>query len=116
MQAAGLDTFTGALHKTPYKETLVYDAIEPFRPIIDRMVIEICTDGTILPQHFKQVTNGYWLSKEGKKVIIPAYAAYLQERIKLENNVATIQNHMYLQARKLKLTIQNTENHVSDIL
>lgn len=116
LQAAGLDTFAGALHKTPYKETLVYDAIEPFRPIIDRMVIKMCMDGLVLPIHFKQVTNGYWLSKQGKKNIISAYAAYLQERIKLENKVATIQNHMYLQARKLKKTIKNTEHHVSDTL
>lgn len=108
LQAAGLDTFVGALHKTPFKETLVYDAIEPFRPIIDRLVMRLCLENTLSQIHFKQVTTGYWLSKEGKKVIIPAYATYLHEKIKIENNVASIQNHMYLQARNLKLTIQNT--------
>ena len=44
-------------------ETLVYDAIEPFRPLIDRLVIEMCLTKAILPKHFKQVSNGFWLSK-----------------------------------------------------
>ena len=106
LQAAGLDTFVGALHKTPFKETLVYDAIEPFRPIIDRLVLNLCVKNTLKPIHFKEVTNGYWLNKEGKKILIPAYADFIQSKIKIKNNVTTIQNHMYLQAKKLKLTIK----------
>lgn len=116
LQAAGLDTFVGALHKTPFKETLVYDAIEPFRPVIDRLLINLCIKNELLPLHFKQVANGYWLSKEGKKLIIPAFADYLESKIKLENNMASIQNHMYLQARQLKLTIQNQDKNVSPVL
>lgn len=116
LQAAGLDTFVGALHKTTFQETLVFDAIEPFRPIIDRLLLSICLKNELTPLHFKQITNGFWLSKEGKKVIIPAFADYLQTKIKLESNVTSIQNHMYLQARKLKLTIQNTESNVPAIL
>ncbi len=112
LQAAGLDTFVGALHKTTFKETLVFDAIEPFRPVIDRLVIKMCLEKQLLPKHFKQVNNGFWLSKEGKKLIIPQYASYLQIRIKMENKILSIQNHMYLQARKLKLTIKNYENNV----
>jgi len=116
VQAAGLDAFVGALHITPFKESLVFDSIESFRPVIDRLLIQICKDNLLQDKHFKEVKNGYWLSKEGKRLIIPKYAEYLQKRIKIENMVSSIQNHIYWQLRKLKITIQNQFNNVSDIL
>lgn len=116
VQASGLDSFVGALHTTPYKESLVFDSIEPIRPIIDRLLLQICKDQLLQDKHFKKVTNGFWLSKDGKKLIIPLYADFLQTRIKINNKVTTIQNHIYLNLRNLKLLIQNTENNVSTIL
>ncbi len=116
VQAAGLDAFAGALHTSPFKESLVFDSIEAFRPIIDRLLIKICKDQLLEAKHFKAIKNGYWLSKEGKRLLIPLYAEYLQKRIKFEDKVNSIQNHIYWQLRKLKIIIQNQENNVSDIL
>jgi len=116
VQAAGLDSFVGALHTTPYKESLVFDSIEPIRPIIDRLLLQICKDKLLQDKHFKKVTNGFWLSKDGKKLIIPLYADFLQTRIKINNKVTTIQNHIYLNARKLKIKIKNQENNVPNTL
>ncbi|AMC10201.1 hypothetical protein Lupro_02560 [Lutibacter profundi] len=116
IQAAGLDSFMGALHTTPYKESLVFDSIEPFRPIIDRLLLQICKEELLEDKHFKKIANGYWLSREGKKLIIPLYTDYLQSRIKIENKVSSITNHIYLNSRKLKIQIQNQENHVLNTL
>jgi len=116
IHAAGLDTFMGALHTTPFKESLVFDSIEPFRPIIDRLLLQLCKDELLQDIHFRKVANGFWLSKEGKKLIITQYAGYLQKRIKIENKITSIENHIYLSARKLKIQIQNQENHVPNSL
>src|SRR5690606_17902740 len=93
--AAGLDTYTGGLHTTPYKETLVFDCIEPFRPIVDRLLLQLCREQSLTPFHFRAVPNGYWLNKAGKKVIIPAYVDYLVQRIKFQGRILSIENHMY---------------------
>lgn len=109
LYAAGLDTFTGGLHTTPYKEALVYDCIEPFRPIMDRLLLKMCSEQILQDNHFKAVPNGYWLSKEGKKIIVPAYVDYLAQRIKFQEKVLSIENHIYHFARNLKLTIQENQ-------
>lgn len=108
VQSAGLDPFCGTLHKTQFGETLVYDFIEPFRPIIDRLLIDLCLNHILANQHFTALPNGYKLNREGKKIILPAYAEYMNQRIKWQNNVTSIRNHMFLHARRLKQTIKNT--------
>jgi len=115
LQAAGLDTFVGALHTTPYKESLVYDSIEPIRPIIDRLLLNVCREEQLKTKHFLALEKGYWLSKEGKKLLIPQYTDYLQNRIKIKDKVTTIENHLYLWARKLKVII-NTTSDVPTVL
>lgn len=108
LQSAGLDTFCGTLHKTQYGETLVYDFIEAFRPIIDRLLIELCQAETLKDKHFTAIPNGYKLNREGKKLILPSYADYMQQRINWENKVTGIRNHMFLHARRLKQTINKS--------
>lgn len=105
LHAAGLDTFTGGLHTTPYKETLVFDCIEPFRPIMDRLLLQLCNNQLLADIHFKAVSNGFWLSKEGKRLVLTAYADHLASRIKLNQKVLSIENHIYHFARNLKNTI-----------
>lgn len=108
IQSAGLDPFCGTLHKTQFGETLVYDFIEPFRPIIDRLLINLCLNHTLTDQHFTAIPKGYKLNKKGKKIILPAYASYMHQRINWQNKVTGIRNHMFLHARRLKQTINNT--------
>ncbi|MDO5976948.1 CRISPR-associated endonuclease Cas1 [Flavivirga jejuensis] len=111
MRIAQRFLYSKAIHTTPFKESLVFDMIEIFRPIMDRLLIGLCQENQLKPIHFKRVTGGFWLSKAGKKVVITAFNKYLVQRIKIENRVATIQNHMYLQAQHLKLLI-NTDYDV----
>lgn len=114
--AAGLDSFVGALHTTPFKESLVFDSIEIFRPIIDRLLLQICKDELLEDKHFKKVKDGFWLSKEGKRLIIPLYTNYLESRIKVENKVSSIKYHIYLNSRKLRILIKNYPQNVSNTI
>ncbi|MFK7786622.1 MAG: CRISPR-associated endonuclease Cas1 [Crocinitomicaceae bacterium] len=116
IHATGLDTFVGALHKTPYKENLVFDCIESFRPIVDRLLIEICREELLNDTHFKVVKNGIWLSRSGKRRIIEKYNEYLHQRIRFQGKVRTIQHHMYAHVKDLKERINNFEAHVPDHL
>ncbi|AUP81171.1 hypothetical protein C1H87_21630 [Flavivirga eckloniae] len=56
-------------------------------------------------KHFTPLKNGIWMRKEGKKVIIPNCASYLNKHIKLNQKVLSIKNHMFLQSRMLKQNI-----------
>lgn len=116
VQAAGLNPYCGTLHKVKYGETLVFDFIEPFRPIVDRLLIKLCLENTLENNHFTPIKNGYQLNRKGKKIILPAYAAYMQKRIKWQNRVASIRNHLFTHARNLKLTIENNVKDVSNFL
>lgn len=70
---AGLDPAIGIMHAEEYnKPVFVYDAIEPFRPWTDKVVIELCMQKIFTAQHFEKKENGIWLSKSGKQILIPA--------------------------------------------
>ncbi|HHG83354.1 MAG TPA: CRISPR-associated endonuclease Cas1 [Bacteroidetes bacterium] len=71
---AGLDPQTGILHREEYnRPAFVFDAIEPFRPWVDRLVGEMALSGTIKSTWFDQQPQKVWLSKSGKKEFIPAW-------------------------------------------
>ncbi len=109
IQSAGLDTFCGTLHKTQYGETLVYDFIEPFRPIVDRLLVDLCLEKVWEDKHFTEIKGGYKINREGKKVLLPKYADYMNQRINWQNKVSSIRNHMFLHSRRLKNLINTTE-------
>jgi len=116
LQAAGLDTFMGVLHKTTYKETLVYDFIELFRPVMDRLLIQMCCENLWQSVHFTPIEGGYLLNRTGKKLIFSHYSEFLHQRINWRDKVTTIENHIFHEARRLRNSIEKTEMHVSDIL
>lgn len=115
IQSAGLDPYCGTLHKTRYGETLVFDMIEPFRPIVDRALIDLCMKEILVAKHFTPIANGYKINREGKKIMLPMYATYMYQRIKWQGKVTSVRNHMFLHARQLKEMIEETE-YVFDFL
>lgn len=116
LHAAGLDTYTGVLHKTAYKETLVFDFIECFRPIIDRLLLDSCLNKTWKYNHFSSTKEGILLTKSGKKILLPMYSSYMQQKIEWLGKVSTIRNHMHLHARRLQMQINHINENVSYIL
>jgi CRISPR-associated protein Cas1 len=81
---AGLDPYTGILHADQYggRPTLVYDAIEPYRPWADAVAVALALEGRIGPEAFEERENpveGLWLSPRGKDVVIGAMLHYLEE-------------------------------------
>ncbi len=107
--AKGLDPFIGVLHTDFYsKPTLVYDLIEPIRPLIDRILIELILDNKLAEVHFIKKEQGYWISKRGKRVIIPSFNDYLQKRILKDGSVKRLKDHIYAESNMLGNLINET--------
>lgn len=71
---AGLDPHIGVMHRETYnKPAFVFDAIEPFRPWIDRLVAELAISGEMKSTWFEIAKDSVWLAKEGKRTFIPKW-------------------------------------------
>lgn len=106
--AKGLDPFTGMLHTDNYNNpTLVYDLIEPIRPIIDRILISTVKENKLFPDCFVRKSNGYRLSKKGKKILIPTFNEYLNKRIKFNNKIKSLKEHIYTLSNDLGNIIES---------
>lgn len=100
--AKGFDPFAGFLHTDNYlKTSLVFDIIEPFRPFIDRILIDLINNNMIDPSHFEEKNPGFWLNKKGKHIIIPAFNDHLEKRIKAWNKVMRLKDHIYNESFEL---------------
>lgn len=68
---AGLDPHLGFLHTDNYaKKSLVFDLIEPFRIIGERVVVLLFTGRRAQAGFFEEVPGGIGLSKEGRAFLI----------------------------------------------
>jgi CRISPR-associated endonuclease Cas1 len=57
--AAGLDPSVGYLHAShPGRAPLVYDLMEPFRPLVDRLVLQFLSSHTFSPCDVTVVASG----------------------------------------------------------
>lgn len=80
---SGLDPYIAVLHADRYgaAPTLVFDAIEPYRPWADRVAVQLAASGQIGAEAFEPDPDerGLWLSRSGKDVVIDAMLAFLEE-------------------------------------
>lgn len=84
VQAAGFDPYLGFLHSLDYgRPSLALDIMEEFRPIlIDSLVVRICNDGRIRPEHFRpgEGERPIIITDEGKRAFLTAF----EERMRTE--------------------------------
>ena len=106
--AAGLDPHLGFLHADEYDQpTLAFDAIEPFRPWVDRLLIEKAMANELYKSHFDQNKEGCYLNKEGKKVLIPLYNDWAEDRRRWQGKQLSNKNHIYQFAGLLAQQLRN---------
>ncbi|MEL7340259.1 MAG: CRISPR-associated endonuclease Cas1 [Bacteroidota bacterium] len=99
--AAGLDPHLGLLHSDEYnKPVLAFDLIEPFRPFVDRLLMEECFIHALEDSHFTRNQYGLFLNKSGKAYLIPLFNDHLRKEVKWLGRSTRFKNHiMYLAAR-----------------
>ncbi len=107
--AKGLDPFIGYMHTDNYQKTsLVFDLIEPIRPLIDGLLIDLCIDNLLDDTHFIQKQHGFWINKKGKRVLIPAFNDYLYKRLKVNNKIRRFKDIIYQESNSLGNLIGQT--------
>lgn len=96
--AAGLDPQLGFFHVDDYaKPTLAFDMIEPFRPWVDRLLLEAYLGGQFAPSFFEPAPHtegGIYLSKDGKRWLIPLFNGWMLEKVRFRERQLSRQNHI----------------------
>ncbi|GAB4424172.1 MAG: CRISPR-associated endonuclease Cas1 [Bacteroidia bacterium] len=99
---AGLDPYLGVFHRDDYnRPVLAFDFIEPYRVWAEYVVIRLCMDRAIFVELFEQRQGGYWLAREGKRLLIYAMNDYLQEIVELQGQERSRRVHIELEAQAL---------------
>jgi CRISPR-associated protein Cas1 len=71
---AGLDPYVGFLHRDDYNQTsFVFDFIEPYRPFVDLTVYRLFSGKKVNQDHYREITNGVGLTKDGKQMIVESF-------------------------------------------
>ncbi len=105
--AAGLDPHLGLLHTDEYnKPVLAFDLIEPFRPWIDRLLIEECFLNTLEQGYTTKNQFGMFLNKSGKAYIIPLFNDNLRKNKFFLNRELPAKSLIYLLAARLAQRIR----------
>lgn len=83
---AGLDPYIGFLHTDRYgKVSLVYDIIEPLRPVADLAVFHLFSLRKIKPSQYDEIPGGYRLNKEGKELLIARLTEEMEKKVRFRN-------------------------------
>lgn len=100
--AAGLDPHLGILHVDQYDApTLAFDLIEPFRPLVDRLLIKQFMGHHASPSLFDQRGPGWYLNSSGKRLFIPLFNEWLETRSRFNGRERTNRLHIYQAAADL---------------
>lgn len=106
---AGLDPHLGILHADQYdRPTLAFDLIEGFRPWVDYFVIKKILEADIQIAWFETEENAWMLNSAGKKNLIPAFNAWMQENERWEGRQMKRIAHIFRAAAELAKLIDNT--------
>lgn len=81
---AGLDPYYGFIHTDHYNKTsLVFDLIECYRVWADETVLNLCTNGQVVPELFEHPKpTDFWLGKQGKQVLMGAFNEFLDQGVR----------------------------------
>jgi CRISPR-associated protein Cas1 len=106
ISSTGLDPGLGIVHCDQYKApTLVFDMMEPFRPVVDRMLIT-----AILENKVKVLSTGIreqgLLSKIQRRWLIGFFISGLEDRISYTGCVASLKSHLFREVQQLSVLIK----------
>ena len=106
---AGLDPHLGILHADEYdRPTLAYDLIEPFRPWIDRFILEQLFVEKLTPDVVEPREEGFWLNSAAKGKLIPAFNEWMRKTKRWNGRQSSREAQIYRQAAELARLIDLT--------
>jgi CRISP-associated protein Cas1 len=106
--ATGLDPTLGIFHTDQYqKPTLAFDIIEPFRPWVDRFLVEFFWHNQIEANFFKITELEVTLEKKGKSVLIPLFVTFMEQHTTFRSQICSRKTHISRLAGELALELFN---------
>ncbi|MBM6861335.1 CRISPR-associated endonuclease Cas1 [Clostridium saudiense] len=104
---AGLDPYIGIMHTDNYNKTaLVFDLIEMYRGYMDEIVFRLFSKRKIKKNMFDEITTGgYWLNKEGKKILLEEVNNRFAEKIKYKGRMIKLENIIQYDCHNIANTI-----------
>ena len=110
MLKSGLDPHLGILHADQYgaAPTLVFDAIEPYRPWADEVAVHLVLGGSITESSFEPdpEDRGLWLGSAGKTAVIEAMLEFLQTTAAYDRRMVRRGVHIDFDAQKLAVFLK----------
>ncbi len=123
VELVGLDPYLGFFHVLDYgRPSLTLDVMEPFRPMVDRLVVRLLHDGQVRREHFKTLQTDEKLSVElqapALQGYLQAYEQVLAERVMYPGNGqrTTRRRCLELQARELAQVVLGSRPHFEAFL
>lgn len=95
----GLDPGIGVLHvPDPRRGALIWDLLEPWRPLAQAWLAEMMQQGQLVPGLFSQSDNGCRLTPDGWQVFMPAWQRWRSQHYQAMQQ--TVMNHIHWLARQ----------------
>jgi CRISP-associated protein Cas1 len=111
--AAGLDSSLGLMHAMGYgKLSLVYDLIEPYRPWVDELIVQLILRGLLQKNNFETDGKLMSLNKAGKAILIEALVSKLNSKIYYEGKRIKRKDQIFFDTRKLAQFLLKDYKHV----
>lgn len=115
ISSVGLNSSIGFLHEIDYrKESLVYDIMEVFRPlIVDRLVLKLTKLGSFTKNDFIYNDNSCLFNDESRKMFIMMYEQYILKRPSNKNlnfkDIITLETKIFLCKYVKRAKIKNRQ-------
>ena len=105
----GLDPTLGIVHRDGYKmPSLVFDLMEPFRPVMDRLLLTAILEGNITDDAFQKKELALQITKTGRKQLIELFVKKLHSRILYRGSGISLNNHILTEVKQLSNIIKTT--------
>lgn len=104
----GLDPALGIIHRDGYKlPSLVFDLMEPFRPVADRILISAILKKQLSEANIIIEGNSARLTREGRHNIIRLFNEKLHTPVIYRGKSALLSNHIISEAKLLAIKINS---------
>jgi len=107
----GLDPALGCMHRDGYKlPSLVFDLMEPYRPITDRLLIETVLAGKLKNPTEINEMGVCRINQPSRKKLIELFNEKLQKTCLYKKTKTSLLNHILLETRQLADQIKRYDN------
>lgn len=103
----GLDPALGIMHRDGYcMPSLVFDLMEPFRPVMDKLLLTSILKQQLTPGLIMSSTGTPRITKEGRHMLIDMFTDKLHSRTTMNSTTGTLNNLILNEVKLLTETIR----------